>query len=523
MTPTVMARAVATALLILGAITPGVSRGAEEPFAECLPLESPEVVVGEVACQRIQSDAIGGVTAVAYYVPPACTAAARCPTLYLLHPGGYDYRKMLGTREAPSTWVRALTAGPPVDPSQVPDPWNYADPDGWIPLDPIEFILVAPHGRTVPGGYGLRPGMEGFWADWNPRYAAGGDAERYSTPPPRFESMMLDELIPWVESTLTALPGRAARAISGTAIGGYGSYLLGLRHPDVWSSVGAFSGAQDLIPAPAVDPLHADVTAPGLTGLGVPYQPIPVVRPAAFDEFIQGVNGEAGVTYVLGDPSSDAAYIRGNMPRHLAMNARASAGGTPSVYLRATVNDAIPRRAEDFSDPFGGIVATAVQGILLASNLSMEAAFENQGVHREFEIHPGLESDPYFDPFVRAHLAALYAHVRHHDGGGSPPPAADSFDYRSIDRTFTIWDWSFRVERDAAEFLHLFDVSCRGLTLQGTGLVTVTVPDACSSGLDGEPVFSIDLGPGSSTDDVAGAGSVPGYGARVTITLTPLT
>lgn len=513
-------------MAIAGMLAPGSSTRADEPgasrFPKCIPLSSTEVVVGEVACQRIDSAAIGGVSAFTYYVPPACGPASRCPTLYLLHGLGFDYRTMVGTRESPSAWVRALTSGPPVDPNRVADPWRYADPAGWIPLEPIDFILVAPHGHTVPGGYGLKAEMESFWVDWNPRYALGGDSQRYATPPPRFASFIVDELIPWVESHLPASSGRAGRAISGADTGGYGSYLFGLQRPDLWSSVGSVSGDPDVVPVPGPDPIHGANDLPGVSRPELPYMRLPGLRPAAFDELLLNVSSETGVTYALGDPGSDPAYIRGNMPLHLATNGRASAGGQPSLYLRANVGDAVPRRAEDAANPFAMAVEQAVEAILLANNLRMEAELEYQGVPHEFEIHPGTESNVYRNPFLRAHLAALYAHVRRRDGGGSPPPPPASFDYRSIARSFAVWGWSFGVERKATEFLNLLDVSCRGLTLQGTGVVTVTVPTSCGTGLDGKRVFDVDLGPGSPTDEQAGASAVPGYSTRVSLELSSL-
>ncbi len=504
-------------------LAPGSSRGAEEPAfaAECLPVDPPQVVIGEVTCRRFASGALGGVTAFTYYVPPACGPESRCPTLYLLSGLGFDYREMVGTTAAPSAWVHALTSGPPVDPSRVADPWNYADPAGWIPLDPIDLILVAPHDRTVAGGYGPAEGMEGYWVDWNPRYAGDGDSERYPTPPPRFQTHIVDELLPWVETNLPALSGRAGRAISGTDTGGFGSYLLGLQRPDLWSGVGSVSGAPDIIPVPGLAPAAGGEALAGIPRPDLPYMPTPS-RPAAVDSILLGTHPYNSASIALGDPVSDQAYIRGNMPRHLVMNALASAGGQPSVYLRATVGDAVPRRVEDAADPVELAVAQAVEVILLANNLSMEAALRSEGVPHEFEIHPGINAKVYRNPFLRAHLAALYERVQHRDGAGAPPPSPASFDFRSIARSFGVWGWTFDVHREATEFLNLQSVSCGGLTLQGTGLVTVSVPQACGTGLDGERAFTVDLGPGSPADEYAGASALPVYSTRVSLVLSPL-
>ena len=96
------------------------------------------------------------------------------------------------------------------------------------------------------------------------------------------------------------------------------------------------------------------------------------------------------------------------------------------------------------------------------------------------------------------------------------------FDYRSISRDFSIWNWHFSVDRDPTEFLTLRSVSCDGLTLQGTGKVTVTVPPPCHTSLDGTPktrTFTVDLGAAQATDEPLGLGATPVYGRTAHITL----
>src|SRR5438067_8403350 len=218
-------------------------------FEDCAaPTSAPVLSVGSVGCQLVHSSFLGGDDPVSYYVPPACdpALARHCPVLYLLHGFGGDYHSMLGTAASPSGWVQALSAGPPVDPRSVPDPWDYG-PSTWVPKPSLDLVLVAPHGRTLPGGYGPAPDLDSFWTDWNPRYAAGGDSPKYQTPPPRFSSFLTGELLPYVEAHFPTSGGRAWRALAGTSLGGYGSYKNGLQHPDVWSSMGSVSGAHTFL------------------------------------------------------------------------------------------------------------------------------------------------------------------------------------------------------------------------------------------------------------------------------------
>ena len=140
-------------LLALGLLT---AADDSPPFAaECalVPDGQVEIVVGEVACQRLDSRFMGAVSAFSYYVPPACAPRhtpgrvgpvptptdPACPVLYLLHGTGGDHGVgyMLGSPgQADVAYVRALTSGPAVNPATVGDPWTHADPDTWVPRTP---------------------------------------------------------------------------------------------------------------------------------------------------------------------------------------------------------------------------------------------------------------------------------------------------------------------------------------------------------------------------------------------------
>jgi hypothetical protein len=112
--------------------------------------------------------------------------------------------------------------------------------------------------------------------------------------------------------------------------------------------------------------------------------------------------------------------------------------------------------------------------------------------------------------------------LQHPDGGGSPPPAPDRFDYRSIARSFSVWGWRFDVNRPTIEFLELRDVTCHGLTLHGTGQVSLEVPADCGTGSNGSRIVHVDLGPSMPTDAPGGADATPAYGHSATVELAPL-
>src|SRR5207302_10202168 len=124
-----------------------------------------------------------------------------------------------------SAWIQAEQKQPPAGFES--HPWDYADPATWLAApSTLGIILVAPLGQTLPGGYGPQPGMDSYYADWNPRYAAGGDQPRYGTPPPKFDSFLIDELAPFVEANLPAGKGREYRAIAGVSLGRSGAFTV---------------------------------------------------------------------------------------------------------------------------------------------------------------------------------------------------------------------------------------------------------------------------------------------------------
>src|SRR3954463_13553212 len=61
----------------------------------------------------------------------------------------------------------------------------------------------------------------------------------------RFEDYLLQDLIGWTEHAFPVKAGRENRGGGGSWMGGDGSMLLGLKHPDLFCSVGAHSSAFD--------------------------------------------------------------------------------------------------------------------------------------------------------------------------------------------------------------------------------------------------------------------------------------
>lgn len=59
----------------------------------------------------------------------------------------------------------------------------------------------------------------------------------------KYESYIVEELIPEIEKKFRAKKERQSRAVAGLSMGGYGSIKFGLKHPEKFALVGSFSGA----------------------------------------------------------------------------------------------------------------------------------------------------------------------------------------------------------------------------------------------------------------------------------------
>jgi hypothetical protein len=393
-------------------------------------------------------------------------------------------------------------------------------PDTWIPAEsPIDMVIVAPHGVTLPDGYNPTPGQakDCGWQDWNPDYWEGGAHPFYAGPPPRCASMFTDELIPYVERYLPVIAAREGRALGGISYGSVGTGHIGLRQPDLFSSLQMISGVGlPWPPACVVDPGGAEIASP-----------------IAFPLYLGGAGVQPLIESVINPPllyisqngdglATDYAYTRQHHPPDLMVNARAFRDGQPVIRWAFSGNDAVPRRTEDAEDPLTPVYIGLEH--LIATETGPLANLEAtlRAVPHIFEYHPGIHSTPYWYPYYRPWLEEMYAAVQHWDGGGKVFPAPDVFDYRTMFKSFGVWGWQFSIDRPIQEFINLTNVSCHSLTLRGTGVVTVTVPQSCGTGVAGSNIVTVDLGPSIPTNEPVALGLCASYGNSETVVLQPL-
>ncbi len=70
----------------------------------------------------------------------------------------------------------------------------------------------------------------------------GGSQYMDSTATGRYETHLIEELVPWADATFRTLGARAHRGIAGKSSGGFGALRLGMRHPDVFAALACHSG-----------------------------------------------------------------------------------------------------------------------------------------------------------------------------------------------------------------------------------------------------------------------------------------
>jgi S-formylglutathione hydrolase FrmB len=135
----------------------------------------------------VPSASLGSSQAASVLLPATYgTSQRRYPVLYLLHGGGQDH-----TAFATRSWFSGLATR--------------------------DLIIVTPDvGET-----------------WYVNSAAD--------PKARFEDFVIKDLVEYVDRGYRTVATREGRAVAGVSMGAWGAMLLGVKHPDLFAAVGAFS------------------------------------------------------------------------------------------------------------------------------------------------------------------------------------------------------------------------------------------------------------------------------------------
>ena len=125
---------------------------------------------------------------------------------------------------------------------------------------PVDYDQPSAKAKQYPVLY-LLHGFTGHYDNWTTKtkladYAAqysmiivtpeGNDGwyiDSASVPTDKYETYIIEELIPDVQRRFRASATREARGIAGLSMGGYGALKFGLKHPELFAFAGSMSGA----------------------------------------------------------------------------------------------------------------------------------------------------------------------------------------------------------------------------------------------------------------------------------------
>ena len=277
----------------------------------------------------------------------------------------------------------------------------------------------------------------------------------------RNQEYLFDYLIPYVDRHFRTIAVRAGRAIDGLSNGGYGAMHFSAKAPDRFVAAGAMSANL------------AALTFPG-----------------------------------LGDPVTSPAYRPGNLPVDLASNLDhvdlTMDIGTECITDRERDN-CLTYLFEQVFVPANRQFTMRIDEVRDADDAALEYR-ETEGGH-SWNWWPLWLRERHL-PFLLARTAdprlARFSVI------DSPP---ETFRYRSIATDFSVWRYDVHVERNVREFLDLSDVHAGGLTVQGSGQVTIITAPRYQRGdtyivagatdaeqhvvadRDGRIVIEVDLGP----------------------------
>jgi hypothetical protein len=218
-----------------------------------------------------------------------------------------------------------------------------------------------------------------------------------------------------------------------------------------------------------------------------------------------------------GSPVTQAVRWHGHNPTDLADNLR-------DVDLQVRTAEGIPTTIIEDGAPDSAVGCTTEAGVYQAS-VDFHQQLLALGVpHVWKDYGAGCHSLPNFRREFTDALPGLEADF------ANPRPDPKTFDYRSIEPHFTIWNW--RIDADPAralEFMQMRNAGRRGLTLVGSGTTKVTTPPffkgrtavtvitdgarhVLAPDADGRLHLSVDLGPAHTNQEYTAASQAAGEG-----------
>jgi enterochelin esterase-like enzyme len=185
--------------------------GIEVPEKEGDYYQIKDVPHGDVRERWYRSETTGSYRRVFVYCPPGydTNSSARYPVLYLQHGGAEDERGWPNQGKAANILDNLIAE-------------KRAEP----------MLVVMEKGYASRAGEGITPGGP-------PRPGQPFSLDRMFS---AFEDVVTKDLVKFIDSTYRTTADRDHRAIAGLSMGGMQAYTIGLKHTDMFSAIGGFSG-----------------------------------------------------------------------------------------------------------------------------------------------------------------------------------------------------------------------------------------------------------------------------------------
>jgi len=293
--------------MVMGLALPGASLlAAEGSLVDCT---RGQVLEG----QELQSRLMGQPVRYAVYLPPDYHCSSRrYPVIYLLH----------GFTDQEWAWIQF----------------------GEVNVTADQEILAG----NIPGMIIVMPDGGVSWY-----------VNDYSGKVP-WERMLVEEMIPNIDATYRTRPEREFRGVSGLSMGGYGSLMLAMRHPELFATCAAFSSGirtdEEVLATPQErwDSVMGAPFGKGLAGKDRftshyrEYNPLDLVKTVKAEDLKK-------VRYYI-DCGDDDFLTRGNCALHLLMSDlkipheyRVRDGGHSWIYWRVGIRDGLRFMGESFN------------------------------------------------------------------------------------------------------------------------------------------------------------------------------
>lgn len=191
------------------------------------------IAAGSVVRGNIDSDALGVTKRYVAYLPSGYdeAPARRWPVIYLIHG--------LGANE--ETWVKDDGLA------------ETADRIG------LQAIVVMPDGdRGFYASSATPPDYNGCMQKKGVVKNPAEPREAICVRKGNYEGYLAGEVVRFVDRTYRTDARREARGIAGESAGGFGAFMLAMRHRDTFSAAASHSGMLALKPSPELTPIFGD-------------------------------------------------------------------------------------------------------------------------------------------------------------------------------------------------------------------------------------------------------------------------